>query len=539
MNLLDRIAYDTGGYTVQEILSSFCKKILEIVDLVNKNEEVCDESRTIIENIRNEVVPDLVEDIMKELQDSGYFDSLVNVTLIDQLRIELTDLLNQTITEHTTRLDNFGSQLEQITYNACTLGLKCDGSDETEKLQEIINNYNKVLIPRDVRFSTLELTKNYQEIKFDGKITIVDGGYGLKYGGSKNVTNTKVLAKNIIGESGAKCGVVFATSNFCELNAERIEGFDKGLYFDKDGNGTENRIKVSVIQLCNRDISIENSNTLTSKHEGNLFNVSCFSANTGVYIEKGCKYQHFQGVIDCAMTDNSMDIVDKSGANIFHLYYVRGHKVQLSNSLLYIFSNETGNQINLGKMAFGSNFISNYDEETMLSFKGYRFMNEEGKYKFKHIGLDGSQNNTSYEICEGGYFAIVKRLQGRYGGNFVNFKINEIIPLPQEGMFIDVIDIDSDDRRTYRFFRGQWVYFSYNSYLCNNVDINNGENAVITHNLNVDYTNLEVKLLVNDNGKFYPLESKLKYSTPNNNQIVIYNDHTTPLRILYIIKRIL
>ena len=35
MNLLDRMSYDTGGYTVQEILSSFCKKILEIIDLVN------------------------------------------------------------------------------------------------------------------------------------------------------------------------------------------------------------------------------------------------------------------------------------------------------------------------------------------------------------------------------------------------------------------------------------------------------------------------------------------------------------------------
>ena len=67
MNLLDRISYDTGGYTVQEILSSFCKKILEIIDLVNKNEEVCDEAHTLIENIRNEVVPDLVNDIIKEM----------------------------------------------------------------------------------------------------------------------------------------------------------------------------------------------------------------------------------------------------------------------------------------------------------------------------------------------------------------------------------------------------------------------------------------------------------------------------------------
>ena len=106
MNYLDRMSYDTGGYTVQEILSSFCKKILEIIDLVNKNEDVCNETHTIIENIRNEVVPDLVDDIMKELQDSGYFDSLVNVTLIENLRTELTTLLNEAITDFTNRLDN-------------------------------------------------------------------------------------------------------------------------------------------------------------------------------------------------------------------------------------------------------------------------------------------------------------------------------------------------------------------------------------------------------------------------------------------------
>ena len=114
MNLLDKMAYDSGGYTVQEILSSFCKKILEIIDVVNKNEEVCDEARTIIENIRNEVVPDLVDNIMEELQDNGYFDNLVNVTLHDNLRSELTTLLNQTITDYTTRLDNFDSQLDNI-----------------------------------------------------------------------------------------------------------------------------------------------------------------------------------------------------------------------------------------------------------------------------------------------------------------------------------------------------------------------------------------------------------------------------------------
>ena len=80
------MSYDTGGYTVQEILSSFSKKILEIIDLVNKNEEVCDDTNRITENIRNKDVPDLVDDTIKDLQDNGYFDNLVNVTLIEQLR---------------------------------------------------------------------------------------------------------------------------------------------------------------------------------------------------------------------------------------------------------------------------------------------------------------------------------------------------------------------------------------------------------------------------------------------------------------------
>ena len=117
MDLLERIAYDTGGYTVQEILSSFTKKIIEIIDLVNKNEEVVDDAHTIIEDIRNEVVPDLVDDIMKELQDSGYFDNLVNVTLFEQLRTELTTLLNNTITDFTSRLDKFDSQLNLLSFN--------------------------------------------------------------------------------------------------------------------------------------------------------------------------------------------------------------------------------------------------------------------------------------------------------------------------------------------------------------------------------------------------------------------------------------
>ena len=164
MNLLDRMSlnrmsYDSGGYTVQEILSSFSKKILEIIDLVNKNEEVCNEAHAILENIRNELVPPLVDDIMKELQDNGFFDSLVNVTLYEQLRTELTTLLNQTITDYSSRLDNFETQLgnieilkadkENITelINVLSLGFDNTGNDDiTEKLQNIFDTKNNITL---------------------------------------------------------------------------------------------------------------------------------------------------------------------------------------------------------------------------------------------------------------------------------------------------------------------------------------------------------------------------------------------------------
>ena len=167
MNLLDRLdrkAYDTGGYTVQEILSSFSKKILEIVDLVNKNEEVCDEANTIIENIRNEVVPSLVDDIIKDMEDNGYFDKLVNVTLIDQLRTELTTLLNQTITNYTTRLDNFNSQLNTITNNV----EKILNDFYNEKIIDLKNekdfNVNDISVCINRIFSNIE---NYTTVKLN------------------------------------------------------------------------------------------------------------------------------------------------------------------------------------------------------------------------------------------------------------------------------------------------------------------------------------------------------------------------------------
>lgn len=192
MNLLDRISYDSGGYTVQEILSSFCKKILEIIDQVNKNEEVCDEAHTIIENIRNEVVPDLVDDIMKEMQDNGYFDKLVNVNLIDQLRTELTNLLNQTITDYTTRLNNIDSQLD----TKANIGFFNKEEDivanwnRNATLDEYYNLFDSLATPSRLNYTVLGKDQSgtydirlydYQPPNFDNTIFVVCAIHGWEH----------------------------------------------------------------------------------------------------------------------------------------------------------------------------------------------------------------------------------------------------------------------------------------------------------------------------------------------------------------------
>ena len=256
MNLLDRIAYDTGGYTVQEILSSFCKKILEIIDLVNKNEEVCDEAKTIIENIRNEVVPDLVDDIMKEMEDSGYFDSLVNVTLINQLRTELTTLLNQTISDYTTKLDNFDSQLDNITtYTNAKTYANNNNISINKAINVLIQNNIPCYVPNiDVDITeSITLNKDNYTFKCDGHlktnldipVIIIDCMY------------SDITINKISNTSTTKTGIgikilpsKFTMSAYNKIYINQIRGCDKAIYCYADGaKGIQyNNIKFNIIE---------------------------------------------------------------------------------------------------------------------------------------------------------------------------------------------------------------------------------------------------------------------------------------------------
>ena len=246
MYILDEIAYDTGGYTVQEILSSFCNKILEIVDLVNKNEEVCEESRTIIENIRNEVVPPLVDDIMKELQDNGYFDSLVNVTLIDQLRTELTALLNQTITDYTNRLNNFDTQLVTITNNI----EKILNDFSNEKIIDLKNeedfNVNDISVCINRIFSNIE---SYTTVKLNiGTCYLINPINITMKEGCELILNCKIICRkdinaiNINGNRVSNNVIIKTLESFKKVNFNTVIGC--GLTLDNYYNSS---IKIGEI----------------------------------------------------------------------------------------------------------------------------------------------------------------------------------------------------------------------------------------------------------------------------------------------------
>ena len=261
MNLLDRMslnkmAYDTGGYTVQEILSSFSKKILEIIDLVNKNEEVCNEAHTIVENIRNELVPPIVEDIIKDLQDNGYFDSLVNVTLIEQLRTELTTLLNDAITDYTTRLDNFDSQLENITtYTNAKTYANNNNITINKAINLLIQNNIPCYVPNiDVDITeSITLNKDNYTFKCDGHlktnldipVIIIDCMYSdITINKISNTNNTKTGVGIKISPNK------FTMCAYNKIYINQIRNQDKAIYCYADGaKGIQyNNIKFNIIE---------------------------------------------------------------------------------------------------------------------------------------------------------------------------------------------------------------------------------------------------------------------------------------------------
>ena len=198
------MCYDTGGYTVQEILTSFCDKILEIIELANKNEEVCDEAHAIIENIRKEVVPSLVDDIIKEMEDNGYFDKLVNVTLIDQLRTEFTTRLD-TKSNITDRRKSFTNEIFD---NALCSFIVDDGNRAFDReYKPIFDKYGvkctHAIVPAWVgtrsEFYTLNELKNLQKEGYD----IVGHSYSHDVMFKpENILNTSY---NAIDEDFKKC----------------------------------------------------------------------------------------------------------------------------------------------------------------------------------------------------------------------------------------------------------------------------------------------------------------------------------------------
>ena len=263
MNLFDKLAYDSGGYTVQEILSSFTKKIIEIIDLVNKNEEIVDDAHTLIENIRNEVVPELVDDIMKELQDDGYFDSLVNVTLINQLRTELTKLLNQSITDYTTRLDDVDKQLnntsnkinkiKQISVNALDYGLNVNSSVPQDNIIDlIVDDINSGVI-KEITFPscTIIIDKPHNITNYGKFLNIKGQNTVLKIADNSTLFSNHKYMVALEGENIKFSGFIFDSNNannFFTVDGVKHYGYESGY-------GTSSVTEVGCTSLILNDLT--------------------------------------------------------------------------------------------------------------------------------------------------------------------------------------------------------------------------------------------------------------------------------------------
>ena len=410
------MCYDTGGYTVQEILSSFSEKILEIIDQVNNNEEICNETHIIIENIRNEVVPELVDGIIKKFQDNGYFDTLVNVTLIEQLRTELTTLLNQTITDFTTRLDNFDSQLAHIAIDVKSFGAKGDGiTDDTQAIQDAINS-------------------------------LENGGVVLIPSGNYYITNSIVIPSNTVIKGNGKSSVLLLNDDISCFITEGVNNKSIGSseiiiedIYIKDKWDTPSKTKYTI-ELANTYNSTLQNITI----DGEVGNPSDLC---GIYLSKKNEYNGncFVNRVDNCQLRNSSIKIESSDSYINQCEiwgYCRSYAIHIVKSSVHVTNNQiVGSNINGG--VYIHDDIDNFNVELIKVIGNYF----DGSYTDINsgIGLIGYNlrlsvisNNQFWKQNKGG---IV--LNNGYG-NVVNS--NNFQDCNQDDNFYNDIDIISSTK---------------------------------------------------------------------------------------------
>lgn len=96
INTLQSI-YDFNGITTQEILCQFFEKIQEIIELVNNNELSVQDTIKKFEELtvwcKETGIPDEVVKLFNQYSEEGYFDNLINGTILSEIRNKLEEVL--------------------------------------------------------------------------------------------------------------------------------------------------------------------------------------------------------------------------------------------------------------------------------------------------------------------------------------------------------------------------------------------------------------------------------------------------------------
>ena len=158
---------------------------------------------------------------------------MVNVTLIEQLRSEITTLLNDALTDYTTRLDNFDSQL-----NKNTVLCLSDGVGLEEVLNPLIasSNGTRILVPSGdyILNDTIQILKDNIHLDFAKgcKITTSFHNKNAIWVGH-NVKNITIENLNIVGIANADnedwCVSVGENSNNIKFIHNRFDNFTGGI----------------------------------------------------------------------------------------------------------------------------------------------------------------------------------------------------------------------------------------------------------------------------------------------------------------------
>lgn len=286
-DILKRV-YDFSDMTNEELRCKFFQKLQECIDL-------CNSTSDIVEWLKNEGLEEEVNELLTFWKENGTLEKLINIDKINNLKSELTNIINETKAELTVK--------------------------DNEITQKVDENYSTVINKIETSKTELTDTINQNSSRLETEIS----NNTSKVNELKNKNNTNaLLSTNASGESTDSSTFIFSVKeaknmqSICYVNGEMFVGFS----LDDGTNGIIIKYDLSGKEIVrSTNIAVEHTSSMAYDKVNNKLYVTNGGGTTGtkVYIVNPTSFNIENTLNYSDLGKSALIAIDKNNNKLLHV----------------------------------------------------------------------------------------------------------------------------------------------------------------------------------------------------------------------------